>query len=411
MRLLIKRATLYTPERILRHYDLLVEDGLITAVHASGSWGVEDEEHLLVVEADGLVVTPGWIDLQLNGGFGNDFTDDPECIWDVAAKLPKFGVTAFLPTIITSPLEKIQQALDVIQRGPPPGWQGALPLGLHLEGPFLNPAKKGAHNPAHLRLPDLDMARNWLPEHGVRLVTLAPELPNALQLTQYLRRRGVIVSAGHSMATYNQALVAFEAGIVYGTHLFNAMPPLAHREPGLAGALLTNPEATVGLIADGIHTHPAMVAMAWHCKGSDRITLVTDGMAALGMPPGQYRLGDIEVVVSEDSARLVDGTLAGSIATPDVALRNIQRFTGCSLREALETLTSTPAALLGLNKGRIGVGYDADLTVIDAGGEVVMTVVAGRIVYRREESQGDDAHSANRELSYELNDWPEGGTA
>lgn len=408
MRLLIKRATLYTPERVLREYDLLVEDGLIAAVHASAPWGVEHEPDVLVVDATGLIVTPGWIDMQLNGGFGNDFTDTPECIWEVAAQLPRFGVTAFLPTIITSPPEKIEAALDVIHKGPPPGWKGAIPLGLHLEGPFLNPQKKGAHNPAHLRLPDMEMARDWVPENGVRLVTLAPELPGAFELIQYLRRHGVIVGAGHSMATYNEALVAFEAGVIYGTHLFNAMPPLAHREPGLAGALLVNPEATVGLIADGIHTHPAMVAMAWRCKGSDRITLVTDGMAALGMPPGRYRLGDVDVIVGHDSARLADGTLAGSIATPDIALRNIQRFTGCSLRDALETLTSTPASLLGLNKGRIGVGYDADLTVINPGGEVVMTVVGGEIVYQQLDGQNMNRANGNQP-AYKLSDWAEGG--
>ncbi len=406
MRLLIKRATLYTPERVLRDYDLFVEDGLIAAVHASTAWGVEAAPDTLVVDAAGLIVTPGWIDLQLNGGFGNDFTDNPNCVWEVAAQLPRFGVTAFLPTIITSPPEKIELALEVIQRGPPPGWKGAIPLGLHLEGPFLNPNKKGAHNAAHLRLPDIEMARNWVPESGVRLVTLAPELPGAFELVQYLRRHGVIVGAGHSMATYNEALVAFEAGVIYGTHLFNAMPPLAHREPGLAGALLVNPEATVGLIADGIHTHPAMVAMAWSCKGSDRITLVTDGMAALGMPPGQYRLGDVEVIVGHNSARLADGTLAGSIATPDIALRNIQRFTGCSLRDALETLTSTPASLLGLNKGRIGVGYDADLTVINRSGEVVMTVVGGEIVYQRLDNS---VEWSNEQHFHKQREWDEGG--
>jgi N-acetylglucosamine-6-phosphate deacetylase len=196
----------------------------------------------------------------------------------------------------------------------------------------------------------------------------------------------VVVSAAHSDSTYAEAQAGFDAGICYGTHLFNAMPPLHHREPGLIGALLTDSRPTVGLIADGIHTHPSIVDLAWHILGNTRLNLVTDAMAALGMPPGQHLLGDFDVVVDETSARLADGTLAGSILSLDAALRNLIAFSWCSLAEALPTLTTTPAGLLGLSgqRGRLAAGHLADLVLLSPELDVVVTIVEGRIAYRRE---------------------------
>jgi len=211
-------------------------------------------------------------------------------------------------------------------------------------------------------------------------VTLAPELEGALDVIRELRARNVVLSAGHSMADFDQAQAGFQAGVSYGTHLFNAMPRLDHRSPGLIGAMLNNPEVVVGIIVDGIHVHPAMVSLAWKAKGSRGLTLVTDAMAALGMQPGQYRLGDFEVTVDQTSARLPDGTLAGSILTQDLALRNLMDFTGCSLVEALPALTQTPAQVLGLtSKGRISPGYDADLTLLTPQGKVVAVFVSGEL--------------------------------
>jgi N-acetylglucosamine-6-phosphate deacetylase len=299
----------------------------------------------------------------------------------VAAQLPRYGVTAFLPTIITSPLERVIQSQDIIQQ-PPGDFTGATPLGLHVEGPFLNPEKKGAHNPAYLRAPDLKAIDGWSPETGVRLVTLAPELPGALDLVTALTRRGVLVSAGHSTATYARAQAGFDAGIRYGTHLFNAMPPLHHREPGLTGALLTDPRPTVGFIADGIHTHRSVVSLAWQSLGQ-RLNLVTDAMAALGISPGRHLLGDFDVFVDETSARLANGTLAGSILSLDQALRNLVAWAACSLPEALATVTTTPAEALGLGnqRGRIAPGYRADLVLLTRDLRVLMTFVAGKQVY------------------------------
>jgi N-acetylglucosamine-6-phosphate deacetylase len=339
----------------------------------------------VTIDATGLYLAPGFVDLQINGAFGHDFTVEPDSIWPVAAQLPRYGVTAFLPTVITSPLETIGSAQDVVTAQPATGLSGAKPLGLHVEGPFLNPERKGAHNPAHLRLPDLEIVDDWSPESGVLLVTLAPELPGALDLVATLVQRGVLVSAGHSASSLEQAQAGFTAGIRYGTHLFNAMPPLHHRKPGLVGALLTDGRPTAGIIADGIHCHPSMVALAWQSLGSARLNLVTDAMAALGMPPGRHRLAGFDVEVDSTSARLADGTLAGSVLSLDTALRNLVAFTGCSLEEALPTITTTPAQILGLGatRGRIAPGYLADLVLLTPELQAQITIAEGKEVYRR----------------------------
>ncbi|MCA9987123.1 MAG: N-acetylglucosamine-6-phosphate deacetylase, partial [Anaerolineales bacterium] len=274
------------------------------------------------LDGHGLFLLPGFIDLQVNGGFGRDFTADPATIWAVAAQLPRYGVTRFLPTIITAPLGTMAAALAVMKAGPPAGFRGSVPLGLHLEGPFLSPQKPGAHPPQHLLAPDASRVTDWAaPE--VRLVTLAPELPGAGALIEALAARGIVVSMGHSAATYEEALAALDAGVRYGTHLFNAMAPLHHRAPGLAAALLSDTRATLGLIADLVHVHPALVRLVWQLAGPARLTLVTDAMAALGMGDGRYQLGDQIVTVADGSARLADGTLAGAILPLNLCLRNL----------------------------------------------------------------------------------------
>ena len=381
--LYIKNTTLYSPCERLDNAAVLVDGGRIVAVGYAAA--VACPPGAQVLDADGLLLTPGFIDMQFNGGFGDDFTADPTTIWQVAAGLPRWGVTAFLPTVITSPLERIAQAQQVVL-SEPAGFRGATPLGLHVEGPFLNPQKKGAHNPAYLQLPALEAVAGWSPQTGVRLVTLAPELPGALPVIEALATRGVLVSAGHSTATFEEATMAFDAGARYGTHLFNAMPTMHHREPGLPGALLTDPRPVVGFIADGVHTHPSVISLVWQALGPERLNLVTDAMAALGMGPGSHLLGDFEVTVDATSARLADGTLAGSILSLDQALRNLIRLTGCTLADALATVTTTPARSLGLDheRGRIAPGYVADLVLLSPELEVRGTVVRGELVYTAE---------------------------
>ncbi|HZW03569.1 MAG TPA: N-acetylglucosamine-6-phosphate deacetylase [Anaerolineaceae bacterium] len=376
-----ENVTILTPERTIDGGALLVRDGRIRALGRRDA--VELPAGAQRIDGQGNLLVPGFIELQINGGFGMDFTERPETIWPVAERLPAYGVTSFLPTVITNPMATFQQAIEVIQAGEPVNFRGARPLGLHIEGPFLNQGKKGAHNPAYIRPPDLEATATWSRDNGVRLVTLAPEQPGAIELIRALVARGVVVSAGHSLATYEQAEQAFSAGVTYGTHLYNAQPPLDHRKPGLSAALLTDPGVVFGMIVDGVHVHPAMVDLAWKAKGPDGITLVTDAMAALGMPPGTYPLGDHEVVVDGTSAWLADhSSLAGSILTHDSALRNLMAFTGCTLGEALLTLTRTPARVLGLtDRGRMASGAIADLVLLSPDGRVLMTVAAGEVVY------------------------------
>ena len=332
------------------------------------------------ISTDGWIA-PGLIDLQINGAYGFDFTVDSTTIAKVAARLPATGVTAFLPTIITSPLETYPRFLRDVERAAQDA-RGAQVLGAHLEGPYLSPQRVGAHSPDHLRAPNCAELELWAGSPLVRVATLAPELPGALEMTRALRARGVIVSAGHSDADYAQALAGFDAGITWGTHLFSAMPPFAHRAPGLVGALLSS-EVPVGLIADGVHIHPAAIKTVFRAKGARGITLVTDAMMAMGMGPGRYTLGDRQVMVDSTVARLNAETLAGSILQMDTALRNMIEYTGCSPAEAVTMASATPARLLRLEtKGRLETGCDADLVIFDRSLRVEMTIARGEIIYQ-----------------------------
>jgi len=380
--LAIRHATVIVAGTTIEDGTVLIAGGYVRAV---GGPDLPLPAGSTTRDVAGLILAPGFLDLQVNGGFGLDFTADPASIWDVAAQLSRYGVTGFLPTIITSPPDTAQAAQRVLRDGPPRQWTGARPLGLHLEGPFLNPGKKGAHNPAHLRLPSAAGINGWSAEAGVRLVTLAPELPWASDAISALTGRGVVVSAGHSLASYDEATAGFDAGARYATHLFNAMPPLHHREPGLIAAALADSRVVVGLIPDGLHVHPALVLLLWKLLGPERLNLVTDAMAAMGMEPGEYALGDFRVTVDEVAARLPDGTLAGCIMSLDAILRAFIGFTGASLPEALATVTTTPARLLGLQErlGRIAPGRPADLVLMTPGLEIVETFVEGESIYRR----------------------------
>ncbi len=337
--------------------------------------------------ADRFLVA-GFIDLQINGGLGHDFTSEPESIFGLARQLPRWGCTAFLPTLITSQYGQYQNSLKVVKEAQRET-QGARVLGAHLEGPYLNQRYKGAHDARYLRSPDLLEIRDLVESGVVKLVTMAPELSGALEVVRYLTGQGIAVSAGHSAATYEEAQAGFEAGITYVTHLFNAMPGLHHRAPGLVAAALdphTPNRPYLGLILDGIHVNPAILR-SLNDRLIDQLTLVTDAVAGMGMPPGRYTLAGQEVMVDENSARLVNDqqTLAGSILTLDRAVRNATKFLDLPLSKALALVTSHPAAVLSLSNrlGELKAGMLADLVVLDQNLEVEMTLVNGQIVYRR----------------------------
>jgi N-acetylglucosamine-6-phosphate deacetylase len=327
------------------------------------------------------ILSPGWIDLQCNGVLGLDFSDPAADFSVVPGFLARQGTTSYLATVITAPPDSYPLILDRLEglRELP----GARFLGVHLEGPFLNPNYRGAHNPRWIRAFDESLVRS-LAVNPVRLVTLAPEKEGGLAACMQFLEHGVVPSVGHSGADYAQARAAFAGGVGAGTHLFNAMPPLHHREPGLAGALLERDAPPIGLIADGRHVHPAMVRLAWRARGPEGIFLVTDAVPAMGLPPGEYRISGQRMWIEDYAAHLEDGRLAGSLLTMNHAVANVAAWTG-DLQGALRAAGETPARVLGLSscKGGLEPGYDADLVVMDDHLNVLETIVGGQTMYRR----------------------------
>lgn len=371
--------------------DLLVRGGSRDVAIADGLVATSAPPDAPVLDAAGLTVLPGVIDLQVNGVAGIDLTAEPARLWEAGAALASYGVTAWLPTVITSDPRARDLALETYAAGPPEGWQGAVPLGLHFEGPFISPARKGAHPEHWLRLPSSDLAARWSRDAGVLMVTVAPELPGALELVRELVGRGVRVAVGHTDADAATVHAAIDAGATSLTHLGNAMPPMLAREPGPVGvALGARGDATrlvAGVIVDGHHLHPDVVTAMWRALGPSRFLTVSDTTAGLGLPEGRARLGDHEVVVSAGTVRLVDGTLAGSAAGLLDCLRLLHATTGCSLDDAVATVTTTPADLVGdPTRGRLEPGRRGDLTLVDDHLRPVATVVRGRVVHDVRES-------------------------
>lgn len=322
-------------------------------------------------------VLPGFVDIQVNGGFGHDFTEDPGTIWDVAARLPAYGVTAFLPTIISSPPSTAVKALEVLAAGPPTGWVGAHPIGVHLEGPMISAVRRGTHLQSALIPPTETYLEEVLMAGTPRMVTLAPELPGAEAVISALTRKGTIVAAGHSDATATEARGAFGWGVTHVTHLFNAMSGLAHRQPGLVAAVLDDRLVTAGLICDGLHVAPELVRLAWRVLGPDRLALVTDAMAASGVGDGSFQVGSVPVKVEGMEVRNPEGRLAGSAATMDHVFRTMIDLTGCSLADAVAMSSTTPARILRYRPNA------HDLVLVDDDLHVLATSVAGRVAYRR----------------------------
>jgi N-acetylglucosamine-6-phosphate deacetylase len=335
-----------------------------------------------VIDLDGLWLSPGLIDVQVNGAAGHDTTDDPSSIWAVGEAIAATGVTAFLPTIVTAPEGRIDEALQILAAGPPAGYRGATVLGLHLEGPFLSPKRHGAHDPQYLRQPNAPSGTGWSRTAGIAIVTIAPELPGAVDLIRELTARGVVVSIGHSNASLDEARAGIDAGASYSTHLFNAMPPLNHRAPGIAGAVLADERVTVGMIPDTIHVDPVVLDLVYRIAGPDRFSIVTDAMGALGMPYGTFRLGGREVTVDETGCRLPDGLLAGSNLRLDAGVQNLAAATGRGVEAAVAAATTVPARLLGLaDRGRITPGARADLTIVTPDFGAAGTIVGGRLAW------------------------------
>lgn len=339
-----------------------------------------------VIDASGLTVVPGFIDIQINGAFGSDFTDDPSSIWKVGALLPATGVTAFFPTIITAPHDRVEAAIAAIAMRPK-AYVGAEPIGLHIEGPHLAPTRRGAH-PEDLLTEPLDTRLE--PHPSIAIITVAPELRGALDMIRRFSAAGTIVSIGHSAATTAQAREALDAGATLGTHLLNAMPPITARDPGIAGVLLTDPRAFFSMIVDGHHHDPATVQLAWNAA-ADRFVLITDAIAAAGMPDGEYQIGGVPVTLAGGAVTKGDGTLAGAATTMDRAIDILARTVSSPLSGILRAATANPArAVRRPDRGRLRDGSVADICILD-GSRVVCTVVGGHIAHILEPGRCDPA--------------------
>jgi N-acetylglucosamine-6-phosphate deacetylase len=319
------------------------------------------------------IAVPGFIDLQVNGFGGVDFLEaDAEGYRRAGEALLETGVTGYLPTLITSPEDELVAAMKEI----PIVAEGPRILGIHLEGPFLSQRRLGTHPASARRDPDLDLLERLLAAGPVRIMTLAPELPGSDALIEALHARGVTVSCGHSDATSEQANAAFDNGIGTVTHLFNAMRPFEHRDPGIAGAALARDDVIVQIINDGVHLAPDTVRLVWHAAAG-RVALVTDAMAGAGVSDGPYSLGSLEVVVRDGAVRGPNGVLAGSVLTMIDAVRNLHAL-GVGLADAVGAATSVPAAVLGLPTiGRLGVDLPADIVVLGDGLEIESVFVGG----------------------------------
>nr|CAG4650160.1 EOG090X06GX [Sida crystallina] len=348
------------------------------------------------IDCEGALIAPGFIDVQINGGFGVDFSQDGETIDEglktVAKGILAYGTTSFCPTLVTSPPEFYHKVIKKIGKTPGSS-EGAEILGAHVEGPFININKKGAHDLNYInkftegfKTFEEVYGPDW---RNIVIVTLAPELENSGDVISHLSQNGVTISLGHSMGSLLDGEQAVRSGASFITHLFNAMLPFHHRDPGLIGLLASSkipPGRTVfyGIISDGIHTHPAALRIAYRTH-PDGIVLVSDAMSALGLEPGRYKLGYQDVDVKEDCAVLTGSTtLCGSIATMDKCVRHFREATGCSTVEALEAASLHPARVLGIEhrKGTLSFGADADLVFLDDKLNVLSTWIASERVYQ-----------------------------
>ncbi len=343
-----------------QEFDLNLVDGAISDRTVRGAE---------VVDATGLRIVPGFIDMQINGGWGLDLQASPSSLWALGDRLVEHGVTTFLPTLTTNGADRYLEALAV-WRARPDRYRGAEPIGWHLEGPWLAPSRHGAHDRDLLRPIPREVPPELHPGGGVRLVTLAPELANAKEMIATLNQRGVVVSCGHTEATSAQTIEAIRTGATMATHLFNAMPSLHHRTFGAAGALLLY-SPFLGLIADGVHVAPEMVKLAW-AMAAGRIIIVSDAVWQM----------QTELDNGGGGARTGDGTLAGATIGLDQAVRNLMWFTGCELTQAVQAVTEVPAYCLRLqDRGRIEKSRRADLAALDGDGVVRLTFVGGQLVW------------------------------
>jgi len=389
MKTTVAAQRLYTPLEEILDPLLVVEDGVISEV--SSRAGKQVPANTALIDFGDAVLSPGFFDIHIHGGAGLDvMRATPSELPRLGRFLAAHGVTSFFPTTVAASLDvtcaALERMADAIEAPQSPGATNggsvqARPQGIHLEGPFLSHKRRGVHPPEYLLSPTVEVFdRLWQAARGhVRVITIAPELPGALEVIAEAVRRGVCISIGHSDAQLPSAQAAVEAGASHATHTFNAMRPLDHRDPGIIAEVLTDERITADIIADGIHVSPDVVKLFLHAKGRDRAVLITDAISATGMPDGQYQLGPIQVEVREGKCT-ANGSLAGSVLTMDRAVRNAMQFSSWSLRDAVRAATLNPARTVGMasHQGVLAPGASADFTVLSKNGDVLKTIIAGR---------------------------------
>lgn len=363
-----------------------IEDGMVLSIASRAETAMP--AGATVIDFGAATLAPAFFDVHIHGAAGHDVMEAaPTALDTVGTFLASRGTGSYLATTVTADLDKTLRAVEGlakrVREGAKPGQ--ATPIGIHLEGPFLSHGKRGVQPAEHLRAPDIGVFdRLFDASQGTaRLMTMAPELPGAVELTAHATARGVRVSVGHSNATAAETHAAIAAGAASATHTFNAMRPLDHREPGILGTVLTADQLYAELICDGIHTAPEMVKLWRRCKGATRGILVTDAMSAAGMPDGEYILGGFPVQVANGRA-MARGVLAGSVLTLDRALENFVAFTGAPLDESLPLLTANPAAMTGMDAkaGTLSAGMPASLAAVNEAGKLIGAVVNGDVAMR-----------------------------
>jgi len=388
MRTVLTAERLWDGARLLDLPVVVVEDGLIASIRTRAEGEVPSEARVL--DFPGATLAPAFFDVHLHGAKGYDVMEaTPAALAAIGDFLAEHGTGSYLATTVTAPLDATLRSLaDIAKLAAQPPVEGqARLIGIHLEGPFLSHAKRGVQPAEHLLAPDIATFDRLFEaaEGQIRLMTLAPELPGAVELTAHATSRGVRVSLGHSNATAVETRAAIAAGAVSATHTFNAMRPLDHREPGVLGTVLSDDSLFAELISDGIHVAPEMVKLWWRSKGLERAILVTDAMSAAGMPDGTYQLGGFAVEVAQGRA-MARGVLAGSVLMLDRALENFVEFTDAPLESALRLLTVNPASMSGVGDlaGSLAVGQAASLVAVDQAGKLAASFVNGKAAFLRQ---------------------------
>lgn len=379
MRTVLTALRLLTPDQTIEHPIVVVEDGLIAELTSQSHSQLPPGRHVELPEA---TLIPALFDVHIHGCAGHDVTEATDSALNrIGAFLAGRGVGAYCATTVTAPLDFLLRALSGLARLITTPLDGARPVGIHLEGPFLSPHRRGAHTESQLLTPSVALFdRMWQASEGnIRIMTIAPELPGAEETIAHAAKLGVRVSLGHSDANTDAARRGVRAGAVTATHTFNAMRQFDHREAGLIGEVLTNDNLFAEIICDGLHVDPAIVRLFWRAKGPNRALLITDAMAGTGMPDGTWWLGELEVHVKNGRAMIGEDTLAGSTLTLDRAVANFTQFAGATLAESVALATRNPARMTGLDAeiGTLAPGRAADIAVLSPKNEVVETFLRG----------------------------------